>query len=146
MKHNLHINWRVWLVLTASIVVVLLTAFWASTHLPVPPPFSRVRPPPIPPGDIELYYTARTVISTLNVTLLIFLLTIYLQMYISRKAEFTLWLAIISTVLLLNALTSNPLVHWTFGFSAFGLGPFAMLPDLFTCAALSVLLYLTFKY
>jgi hypothetical protein len=67
-------------------------------------------------------------------------------MYISGKTEFTLWLAIISSVLLLNALTSNPLVHWIFGFRAFGLGPFAMLPDLFTCAALVVLLYLTIKY
>jgi hypothetical protein len=33
-----------------------------------------------------------------------------------------------------------------FGFYAFGLGPFAMLPDLFTCLALTVLLYLTFEY
>jgi len=78
--------------------------------------------------------------------LLIFLLTIYLQMYISRKSEFTLWLAIISTVLLLNALTSNPLVQWVFGFRAFGLGPFAMLPDIFTLVALAILLYLTMKY
>jgi hypothetical protein len=35
---------------------------------------------------------------------------------------------------------------WTFGFRPFGLGPFAMLPDIFTCIALSVLLYLTIKY
>ncbi len=147
MKRDLNRNWRTWLVLTVPIAVVLLTAFWASTHLPVPPPFSsRIRPPAIAHEDIELYYTARTVFSTLNVTLLIFLLATYLQMYISGKTEFTLWLAIISSVLLLNALTSNPLVHWIFGFRAFGLGPFAMLPDLFTCAALVVLLYLTIKY
>lgn len=147
MKSNLTRHWRIWLVLTISIVVVLLSAFWATTYLSVPPRFfSRVRPPPIAPADIELYYTLKTVVSTLNVMLLIFLLTIYLQMYISRKSEFTLWLAIISTVLLLNALTSNPLVQWVFGFRAFGLGPFAMLPDIFTLVALAILLYLTMKY
>jgi hypothetical protein len=147
VKRNLHIDWRVWLVLTVSIAVILLTAFWASTHMPVPPPFtSRVRPPAIAHEDIELYYTAKTIFATLNVTLLIFLLATYLQMYISGKSEFTLWLAIISTVLLLNALTSNPLVHWIFGFRAFGLGPFAMLPDIFTLVALAILLYLTMKY
>ena len=149
MKYALARNWRVWLVLTLSIAVVLLTAFWASTHLPIPPPppfARRIEPPPIPPGDIELYYIVKTVVSTLNVSLLIALLAIYLQMYIRRKIEFTLWLAIISLVLLLNALTSNPLVQWIFGFQAFGLGPFAMLPDIFTVVALAILLYLTMKY
>ena len=42
--------------------------------------------------------------------------------------------------------TTNPLVHWIFGFRAVGLGPFAMLPDLFTCVALAILPYLTVKY
>jgi hypothetical protein len=46
----------------------------------------------------------------------------------------------------MNALVSNPFMMWAFGFRAFGLGPFAMLPDLFTLAALSVLLYLSVKY
>jgi hypothetical protein len=115
---------------------------------PLRPPFSgRVAPPAIPPPqDIEAYYTMNAVLSTLNVTLLILLLTMYLQMYVKGKTEFTLWLAIISTVLLLNALTSNPLVHWIFGFQAFGLGPFAMLPNVFTLIALVILLYLTIKY
>jgi len=104
-------------------------------------------PPTIPPpGDIELYYTMKTVLSTLNLTLLLFLLAMYLRMYICRKIEFTLWLAIISAVLLLNALTSNPMIHWLFGFRPFGLGPFAMLPDIFTLVALAILLYLTMRY
>jgi hypothetical protein len=37
-------------------------------------------------------------------------------------------------------------VIWAFGFRPFGLGPFAMLPDLFTLGALAVLLYLSVKY
>jgi hypothetical protein len=49
-------------------------------------------------------------------------------------------------VFFLNALASNPLVIWAFGFTAVGLGPFAMLPDLFTSLALAILLYLSIRY
>jgi hypothetical protein len=146
MKGNLK-NWRTWSMLAVLVIVIMLSAYWASTHMPVPPPFSsRTLPRPIAPGDIELYYTAKTVVSTLNVTLLILLLVTYIQMYNRIKSEFTLWLAIISTALLLNALTSNPFIHWIFGFRAFGLGPFAMLPDIFTLIVLTILLYLTMRY
>ena len=98
------------------------------------------------PGDIEFFYTAKTVVSTINVTLLVFLLLIYISIYKKTRSEFTIGLIIFSMVFLLNALASNPLVVWIFGFRPFGLGPFAMLPDLFTFAALSVLLYLSIKY
>jgi hypothetical protein len=37
-------------------------------------------------------------------------------------------------------------VIWIFGFSPFGLGPFAFLPDLFTFGALVILLYLSIRY
>jgi hypothetical protein len=70
----------------------------------------------------------------------------YVSIYRKTRSEFTIGLIIFSMVLLLNALTSNPLVIWAFGFRPFGLGPFAMLPDLFTFVALAVLLYLTTKY
>ena len=97
-------------------------------------------------GDIELFYTIKTVVSTINVTLLIFLLLTYINIYRKTRSEFTVGLIIFSGVFLLNALASNPFVIWVFGFRPFGLGPFAMLPDLFTLAALGVLLYLSIKY
>jgi di/tricarboxylate transporter len=131
------------------IAVALLAWFWASTHQPGHQPFlteSRPPPPRTVPGDIELYYTLNTVFSTLNAALLVALLVLYVNMYVRRKVEFTLLLAIFCSVLLLNALSSNPMLQWAFGFSAFGLGPFAMLPDVFTFAALTILLYLTLKY
>jgi len=103
-----------------------------------------VNPPPL--GDIELFYTAKTIISSINATLLVGLLVTYISIYRKTRSEFTIGLIIFSVVLLLYALASNPILHWTFGFGAFGLGPFAMLPDLFTCIALIVLLYLTVKY
>ena len=79
-------------------------------------------------------------------TLLIFLLITYIGIYREVKSEFTIGLIIFTMVLFFYAFTSNPMVHWVFGFRAFGLGPFAMLPNLFTCVALAVLLYLTLKY
>lgn len=100
--------------------------------------------PPLP-GDIEVFYTVKAVISSINLTLLVFLLVTYIDIYKKTKSEFTIGLMIFAMVLLLYALSSNPLVHQIFGFRAFGLGPFAMLPDLFTLAALITLLYLTLK-
>jgi hypothetical protein len=102
-----------------------------------------VKPPP--PGDIELFYTVKTAFSSINTALLICLLVIYVDIYRKTKSEFTIGLLIFSMVLLFYALSSNPLVHSTFGFRALGLGPFAMLPDLFTFIALIILLYLTLK-
>jgi len=154
MKHNVSKNMKIWLILATLVAVALLVAFWSTTHMFLPPPFEfRFLSPPFElrpihrvPGDIELYYTAKTVVSTINVTLLIFLLITYISIYKKTKSEFTIGLIIFSAVLLLYALTSNPLMHWAFGFGAFGLGPFAMLPDLFACIALAILLYLSVKY
>jgi len=100
---------------------------------------------PPPPGDIELFYTIKTVVSTVNVALVIILLLTYIDVYRKTKSDFTVGLIIFSIVLLLYTLASNPIMPLAFGFRAFGLGPFAMLPDLFTFIALSVLLYLSLK-
>jgi hypothetical protein len=142
---------RIWLMLATLVAVALLAAFWATTFVS-PPSLQELlkarRYLPVRPAyeDIELYYTLNTVISSVNVTLLIFLLLTYIEIYLKIKSEFTIGLIIFSMVLLFYALTSNPLLHGAFGFRALGLGPFAMLPNLFTCFALTVLLYLTFKY
>ena len=133
----------------ASIAVALLAWLWAATHLPFPPPFPMqlsIPPPQGIPGDFGLYYILDTVFSTVNATLLVFLLAIYAEIYVKRKVQFTLWLMIFCSVLLLDALTSNSIIQWAFGFFPHGLGPFAMLPNIFTTIALAILLYLTLKY
>jgi len=99
-----------------------------------------------PPGDIELFYTAKTVVSSINATLVIILLLTYIDIYRKTKSNFTVGLIMFSMILLLYTLASNPIMQWAFGFRAFGLGPFVMLPDIFACIALSVLLYLSVKY
>jgi hypothetical protein len=135
------------IVLATLIAVALLVAFFGMQY-PGPPP-APFGPRPTyqpPPGDIELYYTVKVVLTTINAALLIFLLAAYLDVYRKIRSPFTIGLTVFSIVLLLYALSSNPLLQRVFGFRAFGLGPFAMLPDLFTFVALAVLLYLTFRY
>jgi hypothetical protein len=148
MKHHMNKNMRTWLLLPTLIVVAILAALWAtSTFWFSPSPWERHLPPPYNiPGDIEFFYTAQTVVSTINVTLLVFLLLTYIDVYRKTRSEFTIGLIIFSMAFLLTALASNPLVVWAFGFRAFGLGPFALLPELFTCGALIVLLYLSVEY
>jgi hypothetical protein len=141
---------KIGLMLTVLVAVALLSAFLALSVEPLSQRVPQWEPRQFPPeriqGDIQLFYTIKTVVSSINITLLVFLLVTYIYMYKKTQSEFTIGLIIFSMVLLFYALTSNPLVHSTFGFSAFGLGPFAMLPDLFTSIALGVLLYLTFEY
>jgi hypothetical protein len=149
MKNHMNRNLRNSLILLTVIVVAILATLWATSILWFPrSPFGRRLPPPLEDiiGDIELFYTAETIVSVINATLSTFLLLMYINIYRKTRSEFTIGLIIFSAVLLLKAFVSIPLVHQAFGFFDVGLGPFAMLPDLFTCVALGVLLYLTFKY
>ena len=80
MKHRMNKGARTWLmvvvILATLIVVAILATLWATSRFEVPPSFFQRRwPPPNEiPEDIELFYTVKTVVSAVNVTLLIFLL------------------------------------------------------------------------
>jgi hypothetical protein len=147
MEHPMNKSTRNWLILATLIVVGILAIIWAtSTSLFPRYPWEPHPRPPENIADIELFYTIQTVVSTINVTLSILLLLIYISIYKKTHSEFTVGLIIFSMVLLLHAITAIPLIPRIFGFGGFGLGPFAMLPDLFTLGALLVLLYLSVKY
>jgi hypothetical protein len=155
VKLEMNRNLKIATVLIILVVVGIGSYLWAIANFPTP----QFEPRRLPfdgfsrdmdwfrssVADIELYYTLKTVISSINATLLVILLVTYLDIYKTLKSEFTLGLIIFSMILLLYALVSNPLMQRIFGFQAIGLGPFAMLPDLFTGLALAVLLYLTMK-
>jgi hypothetical protein len=150
MSSYMNKNLKIGLVITVVVVAIaLLAAFWASATFPFTlSDFSQRRLPPPDDilGDFEFFYMVQTVLSTVNVTLLIFLLITYVDIYRRTRSQFTIGLIIFSIVFLLNALTANPIFIWVFGFRAFGLGIFALLPDLFEFVALTVLLYLSIKY
>jgi hypothetical protein len=146
-------------IIFASIVIVALVADHLATQSSPVVGISIFEPRPVPfdrinidigryysfIGDMELFYRLKTVLSSINATILVFLIATYIDMYKKLNSEFTIGLILFSLTLLLYALTSNPLLQWIFGYQAFGLGPFAMLPDMFTTLALTVLMYLTMK-
>ena len=94
-------------------------------------------------GDLAIYYTVKAVLASVNAFLLIVLSSIYLKVYKDTGLEFSLGLVIFSVALLIYSLVSNPLLVSVAGYRASGLGPFAMLPDLFTCIASFTLLYIS---
>jgi hypothetical protein len=97
-------------------------------------------------GDFELYYMVRTVLSTVNIVLTTVLIFNYASIYHKTRSEFTLGLLLFAVMLLIKDITLSPFVIALGGFSVFGLGPFAFLPDLFEMSALWVLFYLSVKY
>ena len=86
---------------------------------------------------------AKTILSSVNSTLLIIVLVIYTGIYRKTGSDFSMGLVLFSLALFLYSITSNPLIHTLAGFRLSGLGPFTMLPDLFTCIASAILLYLS---
>ena len=103
--------------------------------------------PPIilEPEFIEFVMIIKTVISFVNMTLILLTLGIYLQIYRTIKSKFTLGLITMILLLLLTAITSNPMVLFRYGLQASGAGSFAILPDIFTTVALLVLFYLSLE-
>jgi len=155
MNHRMNGNRRtsliaITVIMIAVLVVAIVVTLWAiSTFGVVPSPFQHRLPPSryVPPFlDIQLFYTIEAVFSTINIVLSIILLLVYISIYRKTRSEFTIGLTIFSVVFLLNAVVSNPFFRGFFGYRPFGLGPFSMLPDLFTFGALIVLLYLSVTY
>jgi small-conductance mechanosensitive channel len=134
---------------TVLLVVILMTIIAAVIGLVLSTfvlPSPQTAPPPIPEPDrilMDLYLKAKTMISLANVVLIASLMSIYYSIYRQVKSSFTMGLILVMLVLLVYALTSNPLIQILFGFHAQGLGPFAMVPDIFTTFALGVLLYIS---
>ena len=139
---------RLGLIVAILVIVAVVATVWAfvliqqhanylERHAPSP---GFVR------GDFELFYVANTIISTINIAMLVFLILIYVNIYVKTRSPFTIGLVIFAFVFLVRDLTSSPFVTSMYGFRAYGLGPFAFLPSLFELVALSVLLYLSVKY
>ena len=143
-KQTILILLAVLIVLTASVAVIFATYQTSQRRgpdFPFTPRQYRANP-----ADIELYYLARTVFSTINIVLTIILIANYVSIYFKTKSEFTIGLSLFALFFLIKDITWSPFVIGFAGFGIFGLGPFAFLPDLFEMAALLVLFYLSIKY
>ncbi len=140
-------NLKALILLIVLLVSATLAAFLATYELMQSSgtPFNP-RPHPANSADLELYYVARTVFSTINIVLLIVLIANYVSIYRKTRSEFTVGLLLFSVFFLIKDITWSPFVVNFAGFDVFGLGPFAFMPDLFELVALSVLLYLSIEY
>ena len=135
------------LVASILIAVAFLAAYWVTVELENIS--FQLRPFPSGgsvPGDLEFFYFVSTIISTINIAMLIILVLTYINIYMKTRSHFTIGLIIFAAAFLMKDLAASPLVTGLFSFRAFGLGPFVFLPGLFEFAALAVLLYLSIKY
>ena len=130
------------LVLLASIFGFILsgiiTDIITGSEFPIP------LPPEFLPGML-VAISIKTILSCVNIALIILMLVIYVDLYRKIKTNFTAGLLLLIVVLLLNALTSNPLLPLRFGTPVIGAGAFFIIPDLFSTIALTVLFYLSLE-
>lgn len=92
---------------------------------------------------LPLYFTVKTIIITLNSILILGIVVIHIGIYRKTGTKFSIGLVLFSTALLTYTIAANPLLHRLLGFRRIGLGPLLMIPDLFTCIASAILLYLS---
>jgi len=130
----------IWMVI-AALLGYLFALFFTVPLIGMP-----TIPTQIPPREvIEIFVIEKTIVSFVSMSLIIFLLGVYLDIYRKMRTRFTLSIVTMLLLLLMYAITSNPLVHTPFGFQAIGLGPFSVLPDIFTTIALLILFYLSLE-
>jgi hypothetical protein len=137
-------NTTIGLLVGCSVLAVALVALFLTLWLP-PALVEHRQPPTPPPWDFELYYAAQSIISIVSIALSVFLLVMYADSYRKTRSDFSVALMIFAIVLFFSSLTSNPALQSAFGFKAFGLGPFAMLPLLFQCVGLAILSFIALR-
>ncbi len=104
-----------------------------------------------PPGPrrgmsfVQELLILKTIISSVNVILLSFLIYTYLSLYKEIKSKFSLGLIAMAIALFAQSITTNPLFVMFFNFKGTGLGPFTIIPSFFTLIAAILLIYLSRK-
>lgn len=146
MKKQMDNRLKIGIIFAILVAVAILATIWVIIQ--EAPPFT---PRGLPgtnfiPGDLEFFYAANSILSAVNIALLIVLTLIYVDIYVKTRSQFTIGLLIFALVFLMKDLTSSPLIISLFRFRAYGLGPFEFLPGLFEFFALSILLYLSVTY
>ncbi|HPR42316.1 MAG TPA: hypothetical protein PK718_07220 [Candidatus Methanofastidiosa archaeon] len=100
---------------------------------------------PLPPTRNPAFSNVAIFLNVVNLTLCTVLIFIYFQIWRKTRSEFTVGLIILSMALFFHTIVANPLISNEFGYPHYNLGPFTLLPVLFTTIALSILLYLASK-
>lgn len=106
-------------------------------------PPQQVRPPvQQPPNPME---NLKTVISFINIGLIIPLFVIYASIYKKLRSSFTLGLMAVIFALGMYAVTSNPLLVSLLGGQPDYIGLYQIVPDLCATAALVILIWISLE-
>ncbi|MCL2172611.1 MAG: hypothetical protein FWB84_03075 [Candidatus Bathyarchaeota archaeon] len=148
MSNKGGIKFKIGLLFSILVLVGLFAAFLATSMLHAPLP---IRPPPpenfqVIRYDFEFFYFTHSIVSTINIALLIILLIMFISVYRKTRSEFSFGLIVFGFTFLLKDLVASPFLARAFSFYVSGLGPFILLPDIFELVALTTLLYLNLKY
>lgn len=93
-------------------------------------------------GELGFYIVLKCILTTMNMASSLMLMSVYIRVYSDTNAKFSIGLVFVAFALFIYATTSNPIITAYCGFCVQGLGPFTMIPDLFSALALIMLLYL----
>ncbi|MEI7434295.1 MAG: hypothetical protein WCJ93_08600 [Methanomicrobiales archaeon] len=107
-----------------------------------PIPMQQARPAQQPPTPME---NLKTVISFINIGLIIPLFIIYAGIYRKMRSSFTLGLMAVIFALGIYAITSNPLLVSLLGGRPEFIGLFQIVPDLCATAALVILIWISLE-
>ncbi|HEX9913511.1 MAG TPA: hypothetical protein VGB32_01200 [Candidatus Bathyarchaeia archaeon] len=113
---------------------------------PFRPRFNETSPEKIREFEriMETYIVGRIVISSLNIVLYGYITYFYVRLYRENESKFSLALAGLSVVLLVYALTSNPLLlHLMRGPDPLWTGVFSFIPDMLATVVAFIMIYLS---
>ncbi|MDD4652308.1 MAG: hypothetical protein PHQ34_08755 [Methanothrix sp.] len=144
----------IWIILI-SVIAVIVISFAIPILVKMPHPASEQNPvpsqeqhqtqrPAAPPGQEETKQL-KTLISFINIGLIIPLFTIYTRIYRRLHSSFTLGLMAVVFAFGMYAITSNPLLVSLLGGRAEYIGFFQIIPDLCTTAALIILVRISLE-
>ncbi|HUK93249.1 MAG TPA: hypothetical protein VLU98_04350 [Methanomicrobiales archaeon] len=143
------------LVILISVIVLVLVSFTIPLLVRVPQPGggqntpkpqgANPAQPQQPPAGQEESKQLKTVISFINIGLIIPLFVIYAGIYRSMRSSFTLGLIAVTFALGMYAVTSNPLIVSLSGGRTGDIGLFQIIPDLCTTAALVILIWISLE-
>ena len=102
-------------------------------------------PGPQAPGEQGASYPLKTVISFINIGLVIPLFVIYVGLYRRIPSSFTLGLLAVIFALGMYAVTSNPMIISLLGGTTGEIGVFSIIPDLCTTVALVILVWISLE-
>ena len=151
MKKN-----NVILIIIISVIAILIAGYTTPAIIGMPLQGTEVMSPPSPPGEQEKPQSLqppiekeniylKTLVSFINLGLILPLFVIYAGIYREIKSSFTLGLMAVIFALGMYAVTSNPLIIATFGGFPGHIGIFQIIPDLCTTAALLILIKISLQ-